>query len=404
VQNLDQGPTSILNLFSKSTRCSNSNDFGNSNQQKDHLISTKRIDISTNDVGEQVVFYTQHHQKQHQLPKSVEQNHNLSKKYEENEKQHQQKHEKETFYKLRENSTGGGNQSFQHKLYQQQQEIFDVDNLQHQTYINENNNNEDENSIFKDRNLAEEERRSLEAAHDLLSLSQSLPPLSGPCIVTIFDPENNFNSNSDTVQEIIPNYNGFSVNSVHTQQKFNKSNNINISLNNCPIEINYQKSTSNLASPAIITCYEVTSSLPLTPPTSEHSDTENSVAGGEKQKVKGGNRSKRKLSSSSSSDISSTSNTKAELYTYEDLISSDGRSRNRKKEKLKPASSPTPLPVCQRINKNKYNCPECGKQYATSSNLSRHKQTHRSLDSQSAKKCNSCGKAYVSMPALVIYL
>lgn len=45
-----------------------------------------------------------------------------------------------------------------------------------------------------------------------------------------------------------------------------------------------------------------------------------------------------------------------------------------------------------------------GKQYATSSNLSRHKQTHRSIDSQSAKKCIHCGKAYVSMPALAMHV
>ncbi|GJQ68505.1 hypothetical protein Trydic_g17078 [Trypoxylus dichotomus] len=53
---------------------------------------------------------------------------------------------------------------------------------------------------------------------------------------------------------------------------------------------------------------------------------------------------------------------------------------------------------------NRYTCCLCGKQYATSSNLSRHKQTHRSLDSQSAKKCMTCGKAYVSMPALAMHV
>ncbi|KAK6629076.1 hypothetical protein RUM43_002893 [Polyplax serrata] len=52
----------------------------------------------------------------------------------------------------------------------------------------------------------------------------------------------------------------------------------------------------------------------------------------------------------------------------------------------------------------KYSCTQCGRKYATSSNLSRHKQTHRSLDSQSAKKCMTCGKAYVSMPALAMHL
>jgi scratch len=92
-------------------------------------------------------------------------------------------------------------------------------------------------------------------------------------------------------------------------------------------------------------------------------------------------------------EVSRIGSNRTVAYTYEAFFVSDGRSKRKITGEVVPND-----------NKAKYTCTECGKQYATSSNLSRHKQTHRSLDSQSAKKCHTCGKAYVSMPALAMHV
>lgn len=95
----------------------------------------------------------------------------------------------------------------------------------------------------------------------------------------------------------------------------------------------------------------------------------------------------------------SSGSNKTVAYTYEAFFVSDGRSKRRSSNAAIPEKEAVINP-----ERPKFTCTECGKQYATSSNLSRHKQTHRSLDSQSAKKCIHCGKAYVSMPALAMHV
>lgn len=94
-------------------------------------------------------------------------------------------------------------------------------------------------------------------------------------------------------------------------------------------------------------------------------------------------------------------------YTYEAFIATDGRSRRRKSgegdEQDGAAGDAATATVARRAN-GRYTCSECGRHYATSSNLSRHKQTHRSLDSRYARACPHCHKPYVSMPALAMHI
>lgn len=53
---------------------------------------------------------------------------------------------------------------------------------------------------------------------------------------------------------------------------------------------------------------------------------------------------------------------------------------------------------------SEHECTECGKKYSTSSNLARHRQTHRSPADKKARRCPHCDKLYVSMPAFSMHV
>ncbi|XP_071082514.1 transcriptional repressor scratch 1-like [Haliotis cracherodii] len=85
----------------------------------------------------------------------------------------------------------------------------------------------------------------------------------------------------------------------------------------------------------------------------------------------------------------------AEKQTFVDVSKFEAR-RSLNELLLSPPRSPE--------SPDNYICVDCGKRYSTSSNLARHRQTHRSVNDKKARKCPHCEKVYVSMPAYSMHV
>ncbi|KAI5700601.1 hypothetical protein M8J75_001035 [Diaphorina citri] len=242
-----------------------------------------------------------------------------------------------------------------------------VTSQQSKTAPNDSKPKPDETKAKESQEQSENSKRSAEeteVAHDLLELSRSLPPLYVPELVSsvksIKEEKISWTDDQPSTPTetkpppVIHFYNSYPSECSSDAENYNPNN-------------SEQANTTSSE--------ENTSSNNLT-----HSDSNS--------------KDSKERSPSAKDTIMPT------VYTYDASHVADGRSKRSYTSRAGGASNEEPV----ESKMGKFKCSDCGKQYATSSNLSRHKQTHRALDSKSARKCNYCDKVYVSMPALTMHL
>ncbi|XP_022909309.1 zinc finger protein 235-like isoform X2 [Onthophagus taurus] len=289
-------------------------------------------------------------------------------------------------------------------------------------------------SLFTRTRSAEE----TEAAHDLLSLSQSLPPLQAPGVVTVPvindhppSPTSNYRPLSPETSK--PSYiKNISTTPITTSVNSPLSSTITLPhilyvvqlpntneptppSSDCSMDSDdplFIAETAPIEMKSMATTTEDIIILPLSPEPEKRTceietqtdnpilmtvpvdETSERLRDSSKNERRCKTIHKKKKKNQKQDENSNSSNFEVEamlkkIKTFYSVVEDD-----------RTAISPTE----ETDGKTRFTCTVCGKKYATSSNLSRHKQTHRSLDSHSAKKCMTCGKAYVSMPALAMHV
>lgn len=213
--------------------------------------------------------------------------------------------------------------------------IKDTKSFQSQTSMKNSTQSTPPNEIFRDRSIEE-----TEAAHDLLSLSQSLPPLPAPCVVTILNPDQNYDPNVNEISTSYVTYNNqnntrstieihYKIDKVHENAHSNHSQ---LSYSN-----DNNQSRENVS--------------PLTPPASESSsDTEQSSS----YLSESSNSAKSVKRKSKNSKLNRNGEAKVYAMTiFDSVMINDGRTKK--------GNGEAEIIHVEEKRQGRYKCSQCGK-------------------------------------------
>lgn len=192
------------------------------------------------------------------------------------------------------------------------------------------------NEAFRERSIEE-----TEAAHDLLSLSQSLPPLPAPCVVTILNPDQNYDPNVNEISTSYVTYNNqnntrstieihYKIDKVHESAAHSNHPQLSYSNDN-------NQSRENVS--------------PLTPPASESSsDTEQSSS----YMSESSNSAKSVKRKSKNTKLNRNGDAKVYAMTiFDSVMINDGRTKK--------GNGEAEIIHVEEKRQGRYKCPLCGK-------------------------------------------